>query len=485
MPRLFYKIFLWFWLGVIAISGTLFALTELTHSRAEEDRQWREKYSPRVDLWTRQEVEILNTEGTESLRKYVNSFQLDPGVSNYIFDADGREVLGRGTSTPVRDALAATMASPVPRQQPFDAERIIAQKVIGPRGRPYVIIVDFPEPSLLGNTVVDLLFAEMNIAVALRLTAMLLVAGGVCFWLARQIVDPIGRLRTATREIANERLHVRADTALLARGDELADLGRDFDRMAERIEGLVNTHRDLLSDVSHALRSPLARLNVALGLARRNENPGNKAHLDRIEYETERLNVLIGQLLTMARLDSGVDLERMSPFDLGLLVDEVTADANYEAAGRSCKVEVFQHSECTVVGAREMLRGAVENVVRNAVRHTADHTTIDVIVRCSTTCHGQLSVVQVRDRGLGVPDAALADLFTPFCQIVDSRRSDNGGGVGLGLAITRRAFEIHRGAVSAMNAPDGGLIVMLELPSVEAHAAQAPVVPLVPLSRAV
>jgi signal transduction histidine kinase len=247
---------------------------------------------------------------------------------------------------------------------------------------------------------------------------------------------------------------------LLMRRDELAELGQDFDRMAERIESLVTNQRDLMADVSHALRSPLARLNVALGLARR--EPAATEHLDRIEQETDRLNKLIGQLLMMARVDSGVDLGRRTQFDLGALVYEVAADAEYEARSRQCTVVFAQRREYMVEASRELLRGAVENVVRNAVRHTEDGTSVDISVECRTGESGARAIIQVRDHGAGVPGTALESLFTPFFRLEDASQRFHGS--GLGLAITRRTFEVHGGATCAENAPGGGLVVSLELP---------------------
>src|SRR5712671_623164 len=135
MHRLFYKIFLWFWLGIIAVSATLVTLTELTHSRVEDDRRWHEKYGPRVDLWARQEVRILRVEGTEALEKYVKSFQSDPGVRNYIFDEAGHEVLGRQASNQVLAALASASDPPTPHQQFLPQERIVAQTIVNQAGR--------------------------------------------------------------------------------------------------------------------------------------------------------------------------------------------------------------------------------------------------------------------------------------------------------------------------------------------------------------
>jgi signal transduction histidine kinase len=465
--RLHLKVFLWFWLGVVVVSGTLVGLTELTHSRAEDDRLWREKYGPRVDLWARQETHILRTEGSAALETYVGSFQSDPGVLNFMFDAAGREVFDRTPSKPVLTMVESLMQSDGWTQSVDPAERIIAERVIAANGNPYVVVVDFPAPSVLSRPLFEVLSADFSSggptrASAIRLAAVVGVAGLFCFVLARHIARPIDRLRSATRKIASEQLEARIDRGVLNRGDELADLGHDFNRMADRIEHLVTAQRHLLSDVSHALRSPLARLNVALGLARRHSAPGAAEHLDRIELETERLNMLIGQLLTMARVDSGVGLERRTTFDLAAIVDEVAMDADYEARARRCIVEVSGARNCFASGAPDMVRGAIENVVRNAVRHTADGTSVDVSLE-RRDLHGRpTAVIQVRDHGPGVPDKLVTSLFVPFYRGASGHDSKNG--TGLGLAITRRVFEVHGGTATAANAEGGGFVVSLELP---------------------
>ena len=466
--RLHLKLFLWFWLGVVVVSGTLVGLTELTHSRAEDDRLWLEKYGPRVDLWARQETHILRTKGSAALEEYVGSFQSDPGVLNYMFDAAGREVFDRTASPPVLTMVDSLMQSDGWTQRVDPAERIIAERVIAANGNPYVVVVDFPGPSVLSRPLFELLTADFSSgrptqASAMRLVAVVGVAGIFCFVLARHIAGPIDRLRSATRKIASEQLETRIDRGVLNRRDELADLGHDFNRMAGRIEDLVTAQRHLLSDVSHALRSPLARLNVALGLARRHSAVGAAEHLDRIELETERLNTLIGQLLTMARVDSGVGLERRTVFDLASIVDEVAMDADYEARARRCVVEVSGARNCLVCGSPDMVRGAIENVVRNAVRHTADGTSIDILLERRDLDGRPTVAIQVRDHGPGVPEKAVPSLFVPFFRVATGH-ADNQGGTGLGLAITRRVLEVHGGTATAGNAEGGGFVVSLELP---------------------
>jgi two-component system sensor histidine kinase CpxA len=470
MHRLYLKIFLWFWVGVVVVSGTVVTLTELTHSRADDDRRWQEKYTPRVHMWARQQTDILAAEGTASLARYVESIEYDPGVSNYVFDDQGHDVLGR-PAPPVILRAAASMATAHDGSVLVDAhERFIAEKIADVTGREYLVLVDYPAPTVLNRSLVEFLSADFyrrgfDRATLVRFAAVVAVAGLFCFLLARHIAQPIERLRAATRQLGDEQLATRVAPTVLRRRDELADLGRDFDRMAERIENLVTAQRNLLADVSHALRSPLARLNVALGLIRRQDADARARpeHLDRIELETDRLNRLIGQLLTMARVDSGVDLERRSVFDLGTLVEEVASDADYEARNQQRSVRFDPEDTCTVDGAREMLRGAVENVVRNAVRHTAPHTVVEVTLSCRRSDQGFRAAIQVRDYGPGVPEESIRNLFTPFHRVEPGAQSSDR--VGLGLPIAKRAFEVHGGRAFAVNAPEGGFLVVLELPA--------------------
>jgi signal transduction histidine kinase len=461
MPRLFYKIFLWFWLGIVVVSATLVASTVLTKSRSAEDERWRQKYGPIVDLWAHREAEVLDHEGRSGLEKYMGSFVTDPGVHRYMFDAGGHEVLARGA--PPRVLQIATLIDQSAATEPrfFSEERIIGEKSVGPSGHGYVVVVTYPAPPIVPRSMFQFLFGDLGREAIIRLMVVLAVAAFFCFWLARQITSPIDKLRLAARDIANERLGARVDKTVESRHDEIADLGRDFNRMAQRIDTLVTAQRRLLADVSHTLRSPLARLSVALGLAREGAKAETSEHLYRIELESDRLNKLIGHLLTMARVDSGIDLEQKKVFDLVLLMQEVGADGDYEARSRNCAVAFNPPPECMIDGAPEMLRGALENVVRNAVRHTREGTNVEISMECRRARGGPRAVIQVRDHGAGVPEDAIAELFLPFHQLPDGLRHD---GTGLGLAIAKRAFQLHRGNVTAANAPGGGLLVTLELP---------------------
>jgi len=266
------------------------------------------------------------------------------------------------------------------------------------------------------------------------------------------------QLGAAAGSIADGHLETRVSPDVTGRRDEVADLGRDFDRMAGRIESLVAGQRRLFGEASHELRSPLSRLKLALSLVEQGPADRVPEHLERIALETRRLDKLIGQLLTLSRIDSGVPAGVRTQFDLTNLVLEVSSDGNFEARAHARRVEIAVVDECTIIGVEELLRSAVENVVRNAIRHTPAGSAVEVSLQ-----RGRSAVVRVRDHGAGVPEAMLTEIFLPFRRVP---AADGSGpeGAGLGLAITERAVSTHGGKVRAMNAADGGLIVEIELP---------------------
>jgi len=291
----------------------------------------------------------------------------------------------------------------------------------------------------------------------------------VCLGLAWRLTAPVRRLRSAVQRLSGGDLTARVGPGLVRPGDEIAALGRDFDLMAARIEELMTAQQQLLRDISHELRSPLARQKVALELARQRSGPEAEWALDRIDREAERLNDLIGQLLTLTQIETGRNQIPRGPVSLTRLIQAIAADANFEAETRQRRVRAVVEGDLTIQGSEEMLRRAIENVVRNAIRYTPEHTQVDVLVsRRPGQSGGDTAAVCIRDHGPGVPEAALSQLFLPFYRVADARDRQTGG-TGIGLAITERAVRLHNGTVSAANAPDGGLIVEIVLPIADAR----------------
>jgi len=219
-----------------------------------------------------------------------------------------------------------------------------------------------------------------------------------------------------------------------------------------------------LRDMSHELRSPLARLNVAVGLLRQRTGSELSGVLDRIEREGQRLNDLIGQLLTLARLEGGMKAKEETQIDLGGLVHEIVADAEFEAQSCMRQVHLLSCDECTITGAPELLRSAIENIIRNGIRYTPESSAVEVSLLCEQRDGKPHAMVRFRDHGPGVPEDLINDIFRPFYRVADDRDRQTGG-VGLGLAIAQQAVRLHGGTIVATNAPDGGFVVEIDLPA--------------------
>jgi len=298
----------------------------------------------------------------------------------------------------------------------------------------------------------------------LQLVLLSVLAAVVSLLLARWLGAPIRALRAATERLAAGPSGVRVGPSIARTAEaEVRALAHDFDRMAERIEDLLESRERLLRDVSHELRSPLARLAVALELARETAGPDARSALDRIAKESERLEDLVAHVLAMAKLDHASSVpDRTARVPLHDLLAEIHGDAAFEAKSRGRDVALTRVDPVEVRGSEEILRQAIENVVRNAVRWTAEGTSVEVSL-VEVPGDSRTARLEVRDHGPGVPAGALEGIFRPFAR-VDPSRERASGGAGLGLAITERAVRLHGGRARAGNADDGGLVVTIELP---------------------
>ncbi len=300
-----------------------------------------------------------------------------------------------------------------------------------------------------------------------QLPVAIVVFGITTFVLVLLLVRPIGRLRIAARALANGELATRVakpdGEERLFGGDEIQGLVHDFNYMAEQLERLVGAQKILVRDVSHELRSPLARLSVALELAREEAPPSMQEHLQRIDREAGRLNLLIGQLLRLSSIESTNASSHLDTFTLHGLVEELLPDAEYEAQQRCCKIQVLEHSDCMVQGNQELIYRAIENIVRNAIRYTRPDTVVELKISCEERAGARMVTLDVADSGPGIPETELENIFRPFYR-VDTARQQDTGGFGVGLAIADRAIRLHHGEVRARNRPEGGLNVSLCLP---------------------
>jgi two-component system, OmpR family, sensor histidine kinase CpxA len=456
MSRLFWKIFLWFLVAMFLVGSTL-ALSVASSRSAEEGRHIRSFVERVVRAEAEHAARVYETGGPTELQKYLAEMNEDGVATAGMFDASRRDLL-KGALDPHLDSLAARALGTYETQFEWSrSSRLLAQRTYGPSGKPYVFYTNAVPPPLgpLPPNLRDLLF---------RIAMIVAVGVLLCWWLAHYITSPVLRLQAAVREVAAGKLNTRVGSALGGRQDEIGVLGHDFDQMAEHIETLMNVQRRLLQAISHELRSPLARMNVATGIGRQRSGPELQSSWDRIQKETDRLNEMISQLLTLTRLESDTNVAARKTIELSLFLQEIVADADFEARSVERSVILLVSEPLLVTANPVQLRSAVENVLRNAIRYTDCGTQIEVSLLADVNEGKATAIIQVADHGPGVPEPDLANIFRPFYRVADARERDTGG-VGLGLAITDHAMRLHGGTASARNSPHNGLIIELRLPS--------------------
>jgi two-component system sensor histidine kinase CpxA len=455
MKSLFLRIFLSFWLAIALF--VVLAILAVVAFRPQRNPTWESLATTALA----DSVGAYEQGGPHQLRAYLENLESTQHVRAHVFDEQGNEISGR--AAPVWLEHIA-LGKPLLNRDGilFPAPRVIVESRGSSDGHHrYTIALALPQ----GPRV---FFGPHGFPLT-GLLILVLSSGLVCYFLSWYLAKPIVRLRAATRQLAAGDLSARAGAPASRRRDEVAGLMRDFDTMAERLEKLVNAQSRLLNDISHELRSPLARLNVALGLARRRSGAESDDMLERIELEASRLNELIGRILTLARLEDGEQEVPRTPVPLNELVLGVAEDAEFEAQARRCHVRTdipeagIPEAGWEVRGNASLLHSAIENVVRNAIRYTHEGSSVEIRLQRVEGANGPEALLQVTDCGPGVPEDALEKLFEPFYRLDDARGRLTGG-VGLGLAIAQRAVRFHGGRVSASNRVEGGLLVEIHLP---------------------
>lgn len=438
MGPLFWRIFAALWAGSTLL---MFGTAAVVALRAEANRPdiVRDQFAPMIEAVAAGALASEGDSGLQALQvlKTIN------GTEIYLVDPLGQERYGR--------SLPSFNASTPAQNPPTGAVRMpIEGTVSDGDGTTYLIVatLSLPEPPSARTLAARLIEPMLG---------SVLLAGLISALVARYLVSPLAKLRAATSRLGEGDLDYRIGGALKSRRDEFADLATDFDRMAERISQLVHSQRRLLLDLSHELRSPLTRLRVALELSGDPAQP-RQALLARMERDVERMDVLIGELLLLARIEWTGARREFTTVDVGELAGEIVDDARLEAVNTGHQLDYHGADvPLCVRGDQELLRRAIENIVRNALQHTPAGTNIKVTVSASAAevC------VSVRDSGSGIPDESIEKLFVPFARGVDP--SSNGH--GLGLAISRGAIHQHGGRIETRMAPDGaGFVVSICLP---------------------
>jgi len=443
---IFAKILLWFWASTALVSISVFAIGIL--SGAEPiGRRW---LSHTTDFYARSATDFYIHGGAAELNQYLDEIETSSGIHAALLDASGHPISGRDTPIGARAVLDDALKS---GQSKFRVGMFwtAASVVHTPTGT--FVFVALVRP-LRGWR------AQPEFSVMLlRIVIALLCAGLLSLWLARHIARPIRALQSAAGRIAEGDLSVRATPAIQPRNDELADLARDFDAMAGRIQSLLQKQQQLLGDISHELRSPLARMTVSLELARR----GDPESFERIETDLHRLDAMIGEIVTLTRLNLSAELSPGGPLNLRKILESVAADAQIEGTAQEKIVSVLRTQECWLSGDPNLLRSCIENVVRNALHYTPPGSSVEISLTCEAAAQPRATIC-VQDHGPGVPADSLSRIFEPFYRVSEAR--DRGtGGTGLGLAIAQRVALLQGGSITASNRQGGGLEVRIVLPA--------------------
>jgi two-component system OmpR family sensor kinase len=444
---LFWRIFLTFWfaLALILVGTVTVAVDAALKWRSERPSlPYEELYSAAA--------QVFESGGGAGLKQWIQDLS-PPALRDrtFVLDSAGRDLLDRPLpsypgATRARAARGLAVPGPIGR----------SLMLVGSDGRTYRVIVT---AGLLRGPARRFGELELPGVRAATLIIALVVSAVICFFLARYLTAPVDRLRDATQRIAAGDLNVRVLPSLKGRNDDLGLLAADFDSMAERVRSLLESKQQLLRDVSHELRSPLARLQLALSLAQRGDM-GLPENLARIGREADRLEQLIARVLLLARIERpglGIESERV---DVGALLEEIVADVVIEADARRSRMDLESAAALEVMGDREALRSAFENVLRNAVRYSPPGSQLRVRAQRSAAS----IEVEFEDQGPGVPEKDLALIFEPFYR-VDASRDRAEGGEGLGLAIAARAVALHHGSIKARNRQAAGLAVRITLPA--------------------
>jgi two-component system sensor histidine kinase CpxA len=436
VPRLFWKLFLALWLSIMAftivvswINQAVIRLNAIEAPAAFEDNLNRIHAKLAWDLREGGERRVKRTLMT-----------LPRGINNHVFvlDAHGRELLNR------EHAL---------HKQKRGRVKVVTTQLEDANGEVYTLVTTSRRPPRS-------LLAPGAEGIGLRLGVAAIISALVSFLLARYLAAPLGHLSRASRQLATGDLSVRVGASLDQRHDEFGQLAQDMDEMASRLQLLQQANQRLLRDVSHELRSPLARLRVALEIAR-NKEPGLVAdELDRIELESARLEHLVDEVLGLLRESSGAQTLKLSDFDLTDLLKDLVETANYEISEGRETIGLQLQTPLPLVADRELLWRVFENILRNAVIHSGDSGGIRV---CANQLEGKQIQVSVLDSGPGIDETLIGRIFEPFFRVDEARTRDSGGH-GLGLAIAASAIRRHGGRIAAFNRMEGGLEVRVVLP---------------------
>jgi two-component system OmpR family sensor kinase len=426
MRSIFWKIFLIIWASSICLA--LLATTLLYQETAKKAHklEWQESFqyelariTSQYEQWGRIDTRDIDT-------------SLFFGVNFLVFDERSGELVYGD-----------------PRKLSHKERRALQYRSM--TGRSYRVLIPPPDTSILIST--------LRAANPYQLWQGLIISAVFSLLLSLIILTPLNRLKTHIDLMARGELNTRLDRKLAKRRDEFGMLSRSFNTMAERIQSLVNSKQQLLHDVSHELRAPLSRLQVATELARCEAQVAgiDGAMYDRLDQECMSLNRLIDEILTLSKMEAdSTPKSKMDRHDLNALMEKIISDAEFLHPERRIKFSQMGVAR-KILLAPEVLEKVVKNILENAIKYSEDDTAVDVQLQYSKTDVR----IEVKDRGIGMSDQDLQNIFTPFYR---AEAYNSKEGYGLGMSIAQKSIEQLGGKIIAANRDGGGIEISVVLP---------------------
>lgn len=451
MRSLYWKIFISFWLTtILIILTTAWAISHIAQKSSQPARE--ELF---MDSYANAAVATFESGKRSALLKWLKQIGLSRHMSLYLLTSN-HEIIG--TQTPpveIKEIAQDLIRDELPSEGIFKSGKInVSHEILSTTGTFYRLAAVSDKPI---SFFVQIPWAGLTI----RLVLATFFSGLICYLLSLYLTKPLRSLGMAAKSIATGKLNTRVGPLRGHNNDEIAELSTEFDRMAEQLEQLVDAKERLLQDISHELRSPLARLNIAIELARNKTNHAADKEFSRMELESKRLNALIGEILEFARLDKSTTEIDLKPTNLTALLHEVIQDANYEFGGGCERIVMQCHLPYQLYCDQRLIHRALENIIRNALHYSPEDQQVYIALKSSDD--KKHLHIDIKDNGPGVPKEQLEQIFDAFYR-VDTSRTKKTGGYGLGLAIASRALLLHRGNVSAHNRKKGGLRIHVTLP---------------------
>ncbi len=449
MRSLYWKIFISFWLATIFIIFT--TAWVISHIAQKSSLPAQEQLF--MDSYANAAVVTFESGEQAALLKWLNKIGISRHMTLYLLSSTGDIIGTEAAPENVKQIAENLLKDQLSEGILKSGKLIVSHEILSTSGKFYRLVAVSEKPL---SHFVGIPWAGL----ALRLILATFISGLICYLLSLYLTQPLRSLGMAAKSIATGKLSTRVGHLRGHHKDEIAQLSDEFDRMAEQLEHLVSSKERLLQDISHELRSPLARLQIAIELGHNKSKHLADAEFKRMELECVRLNYLISEILDFARLDKSTTDMHLNLVDVPTLLQEIIKDANYECGIESPRVYASTIEPCILSIDQRLIHRAIENVVRNALHYSPITEQVQVSLHYDE--NKEHVYIDISDKGPGVPQEQLEKIFNPFYR-VDTSREKKTGGYGLGLAIAFRAIQLHEGAISAQNNAHGGLLVRIIL----------------------